>query len=93
MNQIRGTIRAVAIVARDGKIPKPLRGAAAFGLLPIPGPFDEAVLLFVGVLLWVFYPERLKEAWYVLSRAGFERRPPAPCLTAPWQRRRLDLGS
>jgi len=68
VNQIRGTIRAVAIVARDGKIPKPLRGAAAFGLLPIPGPFDEAVLLFVGVLLWVFYPERLKEAWYRAER-------------------------
>ena len=60
---IRRTIRAVAILARDGKIPKPLRGAAALGLLPIPGPFDEAVLLFVALLLWIFYPDRLKEAW------------------------------
>jgi hypothetical protein len=65
---IRRTIRATVIVARDGKIPKPLRGAAALGLLPVPGPFDEAVLLLVGVLLWIFYPDRLKEAWEQAER-------------------------
>jgi hypothetical protein len=63
VRHIRRTIRAVTLVARDGKIPKPLRGAAALGLLPIPGPFDEAVLLLVALLLWIFYPDRLKEAW------------------------------
>jgi hypothetical protein len=63
VRHIRRTIRAVAILARDGKIPKPLRGAAALGLLPLPGPFDEAVLLLVALLLWIFYPDRLKEAW------------------------------
>jgi hypothetical protein len=57
------TVRAVRILARDGRIPKPLRGAAAFGLLPLPGPLDEAVLLVVGLLLWVFYRERLSDAW------------------------------
>jgi len=57
------TIRAVRILARDGRIPRPLRGAAAFGLLPLPGPFDEAALLLVGLLLWVFYRKRLSEAW------------------------------
>jgi hypothetical protein len=57
------TTRAVRILARDGRIPKPLRGAAAFGLLPLPGPLDEAVLLGVGLLLFVFYRERLTEAW------------------------------
>ncbi len=57
------TIRAVRILARDGRIPKPLRGAAAFGLLPLPGPLDEAVLLVVGLLLWAFYRERLSAAW------------------------------
>jgi hypothetical protein len=57
------TTRAVRILARDGRIPKPLRGAAAFGLLPLPGPLDEAVLLGVGLLLWVFYREQLSDAW------------------------------
>jgi hypothetical protein len=53
----------VVILARDGEIPKPLRGAAALGLLPIPGPVDEAILLLVGLVLWAFYPDRLREAW------------------------------
>jgi hypothetical protein len=57
------TIRAVRILARDGRIPRPLRGAAAFGLLPLPGPLDEAVLLLVGLVLSLFYRERLSEAW------------------------------
>jgi hypothetical protein len=68
---IRRTIRAVAIVARDGKIPKPLRGAAALGLLPLPGPFDEAVLLLVGGILWIFYPDRIRYAWQLSGRTSF----------------------
>jgi hypothetical protein len=56
-------IRAVKVLARDRGIPRPLRALAAFGLLPIPGPLDEAVLLLVGLLLWVFYRERLRDAW------------------------------
>ena len=59
----RRLVRAVGILARDGRIPRPLRGLAAFGVLPIPGPFDEAVLLVVGVLLWAFYRGCLEEAW------------------------------
>jgi hypothetical protein len=60
---IQRTIRAVKILATDGRIPRPLRGAAAFGLLPIPGPVDEAMLLVVAALLWLFYRGRLTEAW------------------------------
>jgi hypothetical protein len=56
-------IRTVKTLARDGRIPKPLRGLAALGVLPIPGPFDEAVLLIVGVVLWIFYRDCLREAW------------------------------
>jgi hypothetical protein len=64
-------IRAVKILARDGRIPRPLRGLAAFGVLPIPGPFDEAVLLTVGLLLWAFYRQSLREAWsQVATRAA-----------------------
>jgi hypothetical protein len=39
------TIRAVKLVVRDGRIPRPLRWCGALGLAPIPGPFDEVVLL------------------------------------------------
>jgi hypothetical protein len=29
----------------------------------VPGPFDEAVLLVVGGILWLFYGDQLREAW------------------------------
>ena len=48
------TIRALKIVLRDGRIPKPIRWGGALGLLPVPGPFDEVVLLLVGGILWLF---------------------------------------
>jgi hypothetical protein len=57
------TIRAVKLLATDDQIPRPLRWLAVFGLLPVPGPFDEAVLLLVGGLLWIFYRDRMREAW------------------------------
>jgi hypothetical protein len=60
---MRRLLRAVKLLARDGRIPKPLRGLAAFGLLPIPGPLDEAALVLVGVVLWLFYRRTLREAW------------------------------
>jgi hypothetical protein len=53
----------VKIVVQDGGIPRPLRWLAAVGLLPLPGPFDEAVLLLVAGILFVFYRPRLREAW------------------------------
>jgi hypothetical protein len=57
------TARAVKIVIAHGSIPRPIRWLAAFGLLPVPGPFDEIVLLFVAVILAVFYRDQLREAW------------------------------
>ncbi len=60
---MRRLLRAVKLLARDGRIPRPLRGLVAFGLLPIPGPVDELVLLVAGVVLWLFYRRTLKEAW------------------------------
>ena len=33
------------------------------GALPVPGPIDEAVLLVVGGMLWLFYRDELREAW------------------------------
>jgi hypothetical protein len=61
---VRRTVRAVKIVVRDGRIPRPVRWAAAFGLLPVPGPLDEVVLLLVGGVLWLFYRDQLIDAWH-----------------------------
>jgi hypothetical protein len=59
----RRAIRAVRILAVDGRIPRPLRWLAVVGLLPIPGPFDEAILLLVAALLFTFYRGSMREAW------------------------------
>jgi len=64
------TVRAVRIAANDKRIPKPLRWLAALGLLPIPGPFDEIVLLLVAVPLAVFYRRPLAEAWRQAGPTG-----------------------
>jgi hypothetical protein len=57
------TVRAVRIAATDGRIPRPLRWLAALGLAPIPGPFDEALLIIVAIPLALFYRGPLAEAW------------------------------
>ena len=64
---LRRTLRAVRFAATDERIPRPLRWLAALGLLPVPGPFDEAVLLIAAVPLVVFYRAPLADAW---KRAG-----------------------
>jgi hypothetical protein len=65
---LRRTAKAVRIVLGHGRIPRPIRWLAAFGLLPIPGPFDEVVLLLVALILFVFYPRELREAWKQADR-------------------------
>ena len=57
------TIRATRLLVRDGRVPRPLRWLAAIALLPIPGPLDEAVLLLIAPLLFLFYREPLRDAW------------------------------
>ena len=57
------TIRATRLLVRDGRVPRPLRWLAAIALLPIPGPLDEAVLLLVAPLLFLFYRGPLRDAW------------------------------
>jgi hypothetical protein len=59
----RRCFAAVRTLARDGGLPRWLRGLAAVGLAPIPGPFDEAVLLLVAAILWLGYRDRLQAAW------------------------------
>ena len=64
---MKRTVRAVRIAATDSRIPRPLRWLAGLGLLPIPGPVDEIVLLVVAVPLALFYRRPLKEAWQQAS--------------------------
>ena len=63
MKSARRAIRSVRILARDGRIPRPLRWLTVVGLLPLPGPFDEAILLLVAALLFLFYRDPLRDAW------------------------------
>ncbi len=56
-------IRSVRLIARDRRIPKPLRWLLALSLLPIPGPFDELLFLLVAPALAAFYREPMREAW------------------------------
>jgi hypothetical protein len=67
---IARTIGAIRLLARDGRIPRPLRWMAGLALLPIPGPFDEAVLLLVAVPLFAFYREPMRDAWRVALADG-----------------------
>lgn len=64
------TICAAGLVARDDRIPRPLRALTAVALLPIPGPFDEAVLLVLAPLLYALYRKPMRDAW---RRAGAVR--------------------
>lgn len=64
---IARTLRAIVEVARDDRIPRPVRWIAGVGLLPIPGPVDEIVLLLIAPVLVGFYREPMREAW---ERAG-----------------------
>jgi hypothetical protein len=68
MKFFRQLLPAVRIAARDERIPRPLRGLAAVGLLPIPGPFDEAILLAIAIPLALFYRGPLREAWHAAAR-------------------------
>ncbi len=68
------SITAVKILARDGRIPRSLRGLVAVGLLPVPGPFDEAVLLIAAGLLFAFYREPMRDAWTAAGSVGAGRR-------------------
>jgi hypothetical protein len=69
------SIRAVRLLAHDGRIPRPLRWAAAFGVLPIPGPLDELVLALVAGVLWLFYRDRLRDAWARTGHAETQQKP------------------
>jgi hypothetical protein len=41
---------------------------AGLALLPIPGPVDEAVLLLLAPILFVFYRQPVRDAWQQADR-------------------------
>ena len=71
---LRRTLRAMRTLARDTRVPRPLRWIAAIGLLPIPGPVDEVVLLLVAPVFAVFYREPMRDAWRRSEAIGGEER-------------------
>jgi hypothetical protein len=77
MRFVKRTAGAVRIVIGHGGIPRPIRWLAALGLAPIPGPFDEAVLLLVALILYLFYRQELRQAWRDAASAD-RRDNPAP---------------
>ena len=58
------------LLARDSRVPKSLRWIAAIGLLPIPGPVDEAILLVVAPIFTIFYRGPMREAWQASSSSS-----------------------
>jgi hypothetical protein len=66
----RRAISAIGLVVRDRRIPRPLRWLGGLALLPVPGPFDEAVLLLVAAPLFVFYRRHLRDAWLLADPQG-----------------------
>jgi hypothetical protein len=62
------------LLARDGRIPKPLRWIAGLALLPIPGPVDEVILLLIAPILFAFYRDPMAEAWQRADRPSFANR-------------------
>jgi hypothetical protein len=67
---VRRLVSAIRIAATDERIPMPLRWAAGLGLLPIPGPVDEAILVLVALPLALFYRRPLAEAWEQARKPG-----------------------
>jgi hypothetical protein len=61
--RLKRTVRSVQLLLRDNRLPRWLRALATVGVAPLPGPFDEAVLLVVAAILWIGYRDRLRDAW------------------------------
>ncbi|HET7406701.1 MAG TPA: hypothetical protein VFJ21_06140 [Mycobacteriales bacterium] len=71
MRRIRRLLSALNALARDPRIPKPVRWILVLSLLPVPGPFDEAVGLVALGLIAVFWRPVLRD---VLGRQVAEDR-------------------
>ena len=56
-------LRLVKSLAKDRRIPRPVRWLVVAGLSPVPGPFDEIVLALAVLLLAVTRPGLARTLW------------------------------
>ena len=56
-------LRLLKSLAKDPRIPRPVRWLIVAGLAPVPGPFDEIVLALALLLLAVIRPGIVKTLW------------------------------
>lgn len=54
-------LKLLPALARDSRIPRPIRWLLVVGLLPIPGPLDEAAGLLALCLIALFWRRVLQE--------------------------------
>ena len=63
-------LRLVKALARDSRIPRPVRCLIVAGLLPVPGPFDEIVLALALLLLALVRPGIFRTLWRESASSG-----------------------
>lgn len=56
-------LKLAKLLARDPRVPRPVRALILVGLLPVPGPFEEAVLVGSLALLLVIRPGLIRTLW------------------------------
>jgi hypothetical protein len=56
-------LRLLKSLAKDPRIPRPVRWLIVAGLVPVPGPFDEIVLALALLLLAVLRPGIFRTLW------------------------------
>jgi hypothetical protein len=59
LRRVRHTAGTVALLARDRRVPRPVRWLLGIALLPIPGPFEEIA----GGLALAYVARRLPDVW------------------------------
>lgn len=60
--------RVASRLARDARIPRPIRALILFGALPIPGPVDEVALVAAGLWLAWRRPHIIADARHAAAR-------------------------
>ena len=60
---LKRLLRLLKLLVRDPRVPRLIRWLIVIGLLPIPGPFDEAALAFAVLMLAVVRPTLVRTLW------------------------------
>jgi hypothetical protein len=68
--RVRRLLRLLKLLARDPRVPRPVRGLILIGLLPVPGPLDEAVLIGAVAVLLLVRPGLLQTLWRESAATG-----------------------